>query len=452
MLKAQISSYKNLVDFSVIKNFFIYFLGALAQRGVAILLTPLTLSILTPHDYGLLALANNFISILTVLIGLGLRQAFSLEFFGKSRIEQKTMINDMMIIYFLIAVPIFIVLLSHLSAVNYFIFVSQAQTTLLLISLGISFIYFFIEFFYQLLQYTHKAVLLSSLQVSSALLTTLLSLIFLIYFRLGILSILSAQMISMLLMCLIGLYMYIKKQCSEHIYPQQAAYKFSWYLQRSLPFMPTVFFGWILASSDRWVLAHYADLADVGIYSLANTFCNLFQVFVLYPLAGAYLPHIFDMYHKNKTDAVHIANVERNNKITMLVCMIGVTILIVVGYITCKPILFWLLPPVYHQATNYILLLLLGQVFFMGTYFSNCLIQFYKKTYFLGFALCIPALLNVILNIALVPYFAIYGCVVATLISYILYFIISMWYNLIIIQQITTKKKDDFHEQKATSG
>lgn len=113
----------------------------------------------------------------------------------------------------------------------------------------------------------------------------------------------------------------------------------------------------------------------------------------------------------------------------MYYSMIGFFVLITAGYSICKPILYYLLPIAYHEAVDYIWFILMGSVFLMGTYFANCLIQYHKKRYFLGFALLLPATLNVALNILLIPQYRIYGCVFATLTSYVSYFALTLWYN-----------------------
>ena len=91
------------------------------------------------------------------------------------------------------------------------------------------------------------------------------------------------------------------------------------------------------------------------------------------------------------------------------------------------------MPPTYYAAIPYILVLLLGQIFLLGSYFAATLIQFHKKSYFLAFALALPAIINLLLNLLLTPYFGIYGCTAATLISYFIYFMIMYLYNKTLI-------------------
>ena len=49
------------------------------------------------------------------------------------------------------------------------------------------------------------------------------------------------------------------------------------YVAQSLPFVPSMLCGALLASGDRWALAHLSSLHNVGIYSLANTLAQIYQ-------------------------------------------------------------------------------------------------------------------------------------------------------------------------------
>ena len=153
---------------------------------------------------------------------------------------------------------------------------------------------------------------------------------------------------------------------------------------------------------------------------------------IIYPLSCSYLPILFKRYAQNKEN---IPLVERWNKKNMYMCMMAMAIVITLGYIACKPLALKILPFKYHAVLNYGWYILMGNIFLMGTTFASCLIQFYKKTYFLALAICLPALLNIVLNIILIPYWGIYGSVWATMISYICYFALTMFYSYKLIGQ-----------------
>jgi len=420
------SSYTQHINTTVVKNFFIFSFGSILLRGVSILLAPITLTILCPSDYGLLSLFTSFNNIFIAILGLGLRQVFYLEYFHCKDDQRKEMTNTILGIYLLIATPIIILLLCMHSILNHALFCDAATPTLIALSLGYCFLFFFVELFYQQLQYESKAIELTLLQTCVALATVFINVLFLYWFRLGVQGILLGYLCGVILGCCIAGYFYIKTHYLNSFNLRLSIQKTSPYLTLGLPFIPGMLFAWILSSGDKWVLARYATLHDVGIYAIADAFSQLFYLVILYPLAGSYLPWLFKQFAHNKDN---LAAIELQNRKTMYYAMVGIACAITMAYILGKPILYWTLPAKYHESILYIWLILMGNVFWMGTYFASALIQFHKKSFFLAFAICIPAAFNIGLNILLIPYMGIYGCSLATLIAHMVYFVLILEYN-----------------------
>jgi Polysaccharide biosynthesis protein. len=249
----------------------------------------------------------------------------------------------------------------------------------------------------------------------------------------GLFSVVAAQLVSVVFVSLFAIFFYVRNFYHLHFDLACSLSKSWWYIKRGLPFVPRVLFGWILAVGDRWILAKYGTLADVGMYTAADMFGKLFQVVFIVPFTLAYIPYMME-----KLAASHekVIAIDKQNLKNMLLVMTSLTILVILIFkpllFLFKPIIFIILPAKYHDALNYVLGLLIGYIFLLGSYFASIFIQFQKRVYFTLFALLVPAVFNVFLNIFLVPKFGISGCVFATLISYILYFLINIFYNFYI--------------------
>lgn len=415
-----------LMQSSVIKNFFIYSCGSIMLRGIAIFLAPITLHVLTPADYGLFSLVTSFNNIFIACIGLGLRQVFYIQYFHCDVEQRKQMTNTIILLYLIVAVPIIGAMLSATSFINAIVFNNNANPSLIVLCMIYCFIFFFVELFYQHIQYACKAFELTMLQMSVALMTLLSTVLFLYHLRWNIYGILLGYILGMVIVMAIAVHHYRINNYWASFSCAQSRKKFLSYIVLGIPFIPSILFAWMLSSGDKWVLTHYATMHDVGVYAIADAFSQLFYMIVLYPMSGSYLPWLFKQFADHKDD---LLSVELNNKKIMYWCMIAMAMLITGCYILFKPVLYWVLPGHYHEAIQYIWLILMGNVFLMGSYFSSALIQFHKKTYFLAFALCIPACTNIGLNILLIPHYGIYGCAGATLLAYMGYFLITLWYN-----------------------
>ncbi len=411
---------------TIVKHFFIYSFGSLLLRGISIFLAPITMSILAPKDYGIIALANSFVSIVTVFIGLGLRQAFSIEYFHCCNQQRKIMINNMILLYLSFATPPLLFFSFYPSPINKLIFVGKAPNALILLCLAYSFLYFFVEFFYQQLTYMTQAFKMTLIQTSVALLVIGCNLLFLCWFKWGVLSLMAGQVIGLIIVCIIGFKSYFKKSCHLYLNAQRCLQTCGQYLKLGLPFIPGVLCGWIFSSSDRLILARYATMHDVGIYSLASVFGQLFQILILIPTSRAYIPAVLKKFAQNKNNPLPV---ERWNRKNMLISMTGLAFVISIGYLIYKPILYALLPERYQPAIGYIWMILIGYIFLLGEYFASIFIIFKKKATFQATSLILPSILNVALNMLLIPYFNITGCVIATVVSSATYFGIKLGYN-----------------------
>jgi O-antigen/teichoic acid export membrane protein len=246
----------------------------------------------------------------------------------------------------------------------------------------------------------------------------------------------------MVIVCVIALHMYIQKTCHLFLAPQESSLKMPIYLAHGLPFLPSVLFALLLASSDRWILAHYASMHDVGIYALANTFVQLFQLLILQPMTISYIPHTLSNFVAQKNNIIVL---EKNNRMAMYLSMLGLALVITIGFLFSKSLLYVLLPRAYHEAIGYIWFLLISYIFLFGTYFSTILIQYLQKRLFMSCVFIGPALFNIVLNLFLVPYYGISGCVVATFISYVSYFSLTLWYSNYLIKKVDKASPVSFY-------
>ena len=406
----------------IIKNFLTYSTGAVVLRLITSTIAFTAIHFLTPTEYGLLALINTFIGIAPIFLSLGLRQAYSLDFFHTDNVGRKKILNDIIIIYLIISVPIFIIASLNLSIINKYIFLNQASPITLLLIFTICFIHFFTELLFQTLRYQSKAMHFTATQIIMGTITALTTFILVYFTKLKITGIVFGNLFGMLIIALYALYLYTKKVGSLNLNTNKK--QASYYLKLGLPFIPSIIFSWILSFGDRWMLARYATLHEVGIYSLADSFGILFQMLILYPLSNSYIPHIFKMFSENKTK---ILEIDQWNKDNMYKCMTGMFIVVTIGFLVCQNIFYLIIPIKYHESIKYIWLILIGQIFFMGSYFATCYLQYFKKTYYLvGFTI-FSSLLNTLLNIILIPRFSIYGCIIATTISYMAYLAIIIF-------------------------
>jgi len=409
-----------MIDIKVIKNFLICSAGGLILKFISSLIVLISISFIEPEQYGLLSLFNTFIAIFPILLNLGLRQAFGLDFFHTTNYERKKMLNDIISIYLTISLPILLLSLLNLKLIDKYIFLNKAGSNILLIILIICFMHFFVELFFQTLRYQLKILELSIFQILMSFIYAIVS-IFLLYFsNLKVVGILFATFISNLFIMICALHLYIKKVNFFKFNIFQNKKKSLYYLKLGFPFVPSIFFNWLISFGDRWILIRYTTLDNIGIYSLADSFGQLYQLLILTPLLSSYVPYIFEKFSKEREG---ILEIDKWNQKNMWVSMLAMFIIISVGFFAVKNFLYWILPEKYFRSINFIWLILIEQTVFLGSHFATCYLVFFKKSYILAGLVIFSSVLNLILNILLIPVFSIDGCIFATIISYIVYLI-----------------------------
>lgn len=424
-----IQSFKNNFksNFIVIKNFFIYSIGASLTKFITAFINLMIINIISPEEYGYLSLINSFIAICPIFLNLGLRQAFGVDFFHRSIEMRKKMLQDIISIYLLISVPIILFAIIFYKKINCFFHIKENEF-FTIIAILICFIHFFSELFLQTLRYQLKALKLTIIQITSGLISIISALIFIYMLELKISGFLLSNLISMFFISSIGFIFYYRKIKTLSL-PICSIKDINYYFKLGAPFIPGIIFSWFLSFGDRWVLAKYSTLYYVGIYSLADSFGQLFQMIVLYPLSGSYIPSILNEFSSNKGKIISIEN--RNIKF-MWLSMFLMLIIIGIGYALSRSLFYKIIPLKYHESIPYILLILIGQIIFMGSYFATCYLLFLKRTYILAGLNISTSVLNIILNLLLVPKFSIIGCIVATIISYSIYLIGILYVTKII--------------------
>jgi O-antigen/teichoic acid export membrane protein len=417
------------------RNLLRYGLSSLLVRALQLLATPLTLHLLQPADYGLLALFYSFNNLAVIFLGLGLRQALYIEFFHQDSAGQKKIINDILIMYCSIGIPLLTLCFFYTDHLNYYFFQNAANTVQLTVCLTSSFIYFFSELFLQLLSLSCKTLLLTAITSISSVLVLMLTLL-LLWQGFGATGLMISFCMGIIINAVIGCSAYLSTETFKHLYVPKIYSRGLSHIKKGFPFIPSLLAAWILASSDRWVLARYTTLHIVGIYSTVDAFGQLFYVVITQTIINAYVPQLLKKF--SESDSLEI--IEQENKKILLRFMAAMIGALTLGFVLFKPLFFLMLPTKYHQAIPYIWMNIMGYIFLTGSHFNLGLILFAKKSHFQALALMLTATINLLLNVSLVGSYGISGCITATTISYFCYFGLTAAYNRRALNQIFKHK------------
>jgi O-antigen/teichoic acid export membrane protein len=383
-----------------------------------IILLPILTRNLVIADYGAFALIMITLSLLPPLVALGLNN--SLVRFGAAAKDKR----DIQELFYSMG---FIVLVASLAVSGLFLlFVPQIAASLfqnnlttalllipnILIACLTLFVWYYFITFQQIKRYTY-------LNLFNAYLNTALVAYFVLsgYGLEGaVIALLLQQLVVFsIMMCLI---------VAEIGFAIPKFTGVRQYLDYGLPLVPGTLSGWIVNSSDRYLIALFLGAAAVGYYSPAYTAGTTIAM-IAAPLATL-LPSVLSKHYdeNNMADIRTILTYSLKYYIGIaLPCVFAVSVL-------SKPILLVLTTQ--QIATNGYLVTpfvaagsaLLGAYSVLVT-----IIALKKKTAIIGTIWLLSAALNFGLNLVLIPYLGIVGAALTTFLAFLLAFVLTTIYS-----------------------
>jgi O-antigen/teichoic acid export membrane protein len=184
------------------------------------------------------------------------------------------------------------------------------------------------------------------------------------------------------------------------------------YLKWGLPLTPNSAILWIILSSDRYMVSYFMGVSAAGIYSAAYTIGN-YASFILMPLGIVLYPTIAKYYDEGKLSQTK-SFLQYSVKYLMMIAIPSAFGL----YILAKPLLQILTTPAFIAGSNVIPVVAFSAVLYSLFQIYVYIIHLVGRTYLTVRLLAISAVLNIGLNLLLIPRMGILGAAVATLIAY----------------------------------
>jgi O-antigen/teichoic acid export membrane protein len=180
-------------------------------------------------------------------------------------------------------------------------------------------------------------------------------------------------------------------------------------------------FGWVLATSDRYIIEHYRTVIEVGIYAL-----NYGLWSVPYLSANAWLEtlvrsRLFERAEANDWAAVRKLVRDR----TALAIALG-AIMTVVIYFGGKWVAFHVIGEKYWHSTSLMMLICVGHFFYMVAASFHGMLQALKRVGALVWIAGVTSALNFCANLLLVPQRGIIGAAWSTCAAYIAMCLITL--------------------------
>lgn len=396
-----------------LKHSAIYSIGNIAQKGMGIITLPIYLNILTKAEVGIFGLLDITINIITEILILG--QANSIIFFNnKGEYEQKKDSVFFTITFFVLLVNLLFVLSAELFATSLLSFSKSTKdiTSFLPFIIYVSLIRVINNLFLNKLRADEKSAFYTSITLIK--IASFIGLIFytVVYLKLSVSGIMYSYLVSEIIVLIILLPGMIKKM--KLVFEKAA-------LKEALKFGTPLIFSsigiMILNLSDRYLINLYLNLEEVGVYDIAYRIAGVVNMFLILPFNQAMLPSAFKELN-NPSGSRYLS------KLMTYMCFVTVWGGLAIS-VFGKEIILILCNKNYFAALSYIPLIVLAYILSsMRNVASNGLL-FAKKTLLIAVITIASGILNIILNIILLPIYGTIAAAYTTLVSFLVFYLVT---------------------------
>lgn len=397
------------------KNSLIYTTISVIQKAINFLLLPLYTYYLSPSDYGTLAIVTGINSFLGVFVTFSLHSAMNRYYFEYRHDPEKlkhfwgtcltfVLINSIVYSLFLLWTGKYL-LQPFIEGISFFPYVTLGLIAIMFQPVT--------TIFLATLQTREQSKKYGIISLSQFLLNLLLIVSFVVFLGWGVVGPLSAMVITSFLFFIVSLYLFRKdiKFGIDKKYLKEA-------LRYSFPIIPHSLAAVTTSIADKILVNSLLSTTLAGIYSigfLMGSVVNLITIGV----NRAYIPVFMDILKKDDTDGID--NLKQSGLlIIVLYCLFASGI-----SLFSKEIIMLFTTEIYYQSyivVSYISFsCVISGVYF---FFVNILFFMKSKTKFIPITTILGALLNIFLNLLMIPKFGIKGAAFATLSSQIIVTII----------------------------
>lgn len=391
------------------KNLFTIIIGSAATKLVSFLLVPLYTAILSTDEFGSVDIAITTISLL-IPIFTGVIFEATLRFALDDKIENQqvfstTILIDVIgIVAFLLLSPL-VLLYKPLKSL-YMYFVLYFIAVVLNDSLS-----YFARGLNEIKKYTISGVF-------QTIILCILNVLFLVVLKMGISGyflsyILSSISASCFLWCSIKMNQYIisLKRIQKTVAIGMLRY--------SVPLIPNTISWWVSSSSDRYFIIAMCGVSANGIYSVASKLSTIISL-------GT---SIFNTAWQ--ITAVEDYGSQKSKQRYAIMCFNYYSIMLILGSCIiqfCRIIAKVLFQQEFYNAWIYVPVLVVAACFHAFSTFIGSVFMTTKKTKYMSYTTLVGAGINIIMNYILIKAYGLMGAAIATLISYIIVYVLRFYF------------------------
>lgn len=385
-------------------------------KAIQFFLLPLYTEYLSPSELGISDTITSFTSFLFPLLVMAFDSAFSAFFYEEDGKEYTNRVFNTVFFFLLIQGIIPIIMTFGSGIISRILFgTSEYSTGVMVALLSVSTNLWYLSFAL-LTRMENRMRTFALINIFSSTTMIFLNILFVSVLKWGYMALLTSSCIVNALQII--LYLATCKVTIRRSYIDKPLFKKMF--KYAVPLIPMTVSTWILNMSDRYMLLYFSGEAEVGIYGIGGRFITVLSV-VISGISTAYTSFAFKSHRDENakemfSDVVNI----------LFVFLAGIcTTVALFG----KEIIHIMTSSEYHS--SYLLLppMMFSQLAYALYTFTGYGIAFKKKPQYYFYSVTAGAVVNVILNVLLLPEMGAVGAALTTLIGTVLMLGISYYYS-----------------------
>lgn len=388
-----------------IKQSVIYGFGTVTERGVGVILIPVYIKYLSPAEFGAFTLIEVTIAIISGICSFGIPQTI-LRFYSSNNNSREEIIGtgiSTVLFFGIIFSIIFIILSEYLS--EYLLRDSRYTKAFMIAFFSLPFGSFTASII-NIWRSQQKAHLFTAFNVFKSLMICILSIIFVVVLSYSVKGLLIAKLVPGVITTIAGLYIFHKEilKFKFTIFKEMMSY--------GIPLIPSKILMRINNSADRYLVQLLVGIEAVGIYAMAFRIGNIVNRLCT-PLLQAHRPYVFNLFDENELNYAKKNTIKSGTIYTIYIVLVSIFI-IALGP---KFINYFDKNNLYNNSILLIPVILVGVMFIEFFTVTSVGIFIKNKTKYILYLTLFASIINIVLNIILLPRIGVAGAAWSTLIS-----------------------------------
>lgn len=407
----------------LLKGSFFLSMADLSTKVIGFLLLPLFTFYLSPEDFGIISITFLIVSILNLFYNPGIISAIQRLYHANDNLIYRQELIGSAYVFF-ISTPLIVLLTALLFGDFIFlqIFKDFKFFPYGLIAIFLSFVTQPKRLWINLLTLTYEVKKIAIYTTISVFLGLLVSYILVVFFQMGAMGRVIGAFPGAILLFIIS-----SKEVIKYSKLKWSFKKLKIILKFGTPLIIAIISYEFLHIADRFIIEHLIGIAALGIYSFSYTICEA-QRFVMVGLNKLFSPIFYE--NMNKKNYILIKQI-----LSYYIILLTTINLIIILF--SNEIVLFFIDLKFHES------IILIPVICMGLFFNGLLLIFTSSLSFknkfgsISKIAFISSILNIVLNLILIPSYGIVAAAYSTLISYVIYFIIGFFIEFKSIKTFT---------------